>query len=179
MNKEKLRHYATVLGSHANSPWVTVFFFFVFFIDSLVLIIPVDSLLGATVSVAPRHAKKWLIASLLGFGSGLGLAAFLVNSQLSPWLMPWMEKLGYMETIRGFLEDAARYGYLSLTIGVFTVLPSLFGVLIGVIVGLNPWAVWAISFAGKILKVVLTVGLIFSGSQFLKKIFRWYLKTSV
>jgi membrane protein YqaA with SNARE-associated domain len=79
----------------------------------------------------------------------------------------------------GVVEHAQNYGYVELTIGVFTLLPSLFGVLIGVVVGLNPWAVWALALAGKVVKILATVWIIFSGSQVLKKYIRLWLKTSV
>jgi len=179
MKKEKLRHYANVIASNADAHWVTPFFFIIFFLDSLLLVIPVDSLLGASMSLRPRHIKKWLLASTLGFALGLGILALVANSHLQPWAFKWFEELGYFHHVEKVLEQAENYGYLSLTIGVFTILPSLFGVIIGVLVGLNPWVVWALSLGGKIVKLILTVWLIFSGSQVFKKILKIYLKTSV
>jgi hypothetical protein len=55
----------------------------------------------------------------------------------------------------------------------------LLGVIIGVIVKLNPYAVWGISLAGKLIKIFLTVWLIFSSSHAIKRVLRAYLKTSV
>lgn len=179
MNKEKLQHYANVLASHAGSYWVTPIFFLLFFIDSIILIIPVDSLLAATISLRPQGLKKWLIASVIGFASGLGLVAILVNTQLQPWFLNLFESWGYLDRVYDIINQAQDYGYWALTLGVFTLLPSLFGVLIGVLVHLNPWAVWAIALAGKLFKLFLTVWLIFSGSLALRKWLRLYLKTSL
>ena len=179
MKREKLRHYANVLSSHADAHWVTPLFFGLFFIDAVILVIPVDTLLGATVALKPEHKKKWVLASIIGYATSLALVAILVNSHLQPYLFELFESWGYMEHVRSMVEHAQNYGYIELTIAVFTLIPSLFGVLIGVVLGLNPFAVWAISLSGKITKILVTVWLVFTSSQYLKKWLRVWLKTSV
>jgi membrane protein YqaA with SNARE-associated domain len=179
MKKEKLRHYATVIAGHADSAWVTPVFFLMFFIDSLVLVLPVDSLMATTMTLRPQHVKKWLVASISGFALGLGILAAIANSKLQPLLFELMERWGYLNHAMDAVKHAQNYGYWELVFGVFTFVPSLFGVLAGVLVGLNPWAVWAISLGGKVVKILLTVKVIFSTSDLAKKILRFYLKTSV
>lgn len=179
MKKEKLRHYANVIASHADAPWVTPLFFFLFFIDSFLLLLPVDSLMAATLTMRPKHMKRWLFVSIVGFGLGLGVVAIIVNSQLQPYLFELFEKWGYFHHVEKVLSHAETYGYLELALGVFTIVPSLFGVLAGVVVNLNPWAVWAIAWVGKIIKILLTVWVIFSTSKAVKKVLKVYLKTSV
>lgn len=136
-------------------------------------------MLATTIALRPQHWKKWLTASVLGFAGGLGLVAILVNSHLQPWFMNLFESWGYLHHVQDVINQAQNYGYWALTVGVFTLLPSLFGVLIGVLVHLNPWAVWAISLAGKLFKIFLTVWLIFSGSLAVRRWIKLYLKTSV
>ena len=179
MKKEKLRHWANVISSHAESYWVTPLFFGLLLVDSIILFLPVDTLLAATITLKPRKMKIWILSSLAGFALGLGVVAVLVNSHLQPWLFEIFENWGYLHHVQDVVAHAQDYGYIELAIGVFTVLPSLFGVLIGVLVKLDPWIVWGISYAGKVFKVLLTVWLIFSSSNVLKKWLRVYLKTSV
>lgn len=179
MNKEKLRHYANVLTAHAESPWVTPLFFLLFLIDSVILIIPVDTLLAATVTLKPQQRRRWVLASVVGFAVGLGLVAIVANTQLQPYLFHLFQKWGYIQHVMAIMAHAENWGYIELTVSVFTFLPSLFGVLIGVVVGLNPWFVWVISLGGKVAKILVTVWLIFGGSQLLKKLLRPWLKTSL
>jgi membrane protein YqaA with SNARE-associated domain len=179
VKREKLRHYANVLSSHADAHWVTPLFFLLFFVDAVILVIPVDTLLAATVSLKPQQKKKWVISSILGYSTSLALVAILVNSHLQPYLFEMFNRWGYLNHVRDLVEHAQSYGYFELTVAVFTLVPALFGVLIGVLLGLNPWAAWAISLAGKIAKILVTVWLIFSSSQYLKKWLRIWLKTSV
>ena len=179
MKREKLRHYANVISTHAEAHWVTPLFFFLFFIDSVILFLPMDTLLAATISLKPHHRRKWVLASIFGFALGLGLVAILVNTELHPYLFQLFKKWGYFKDVMRIVEHAQNYGYIELAIGVFTFLPSIFGVLIGVIVGLNPWAVWSLALAGKVVKILATVWIIFSGSKVLKKYISLWLKTSV
>lgn len=179
MKKEKLRHWANVISSHAESYWVTPLFFGLFLLDSIILFLPVDTLLAATITLKPKKMKTWIFFSLLGFAIGLAIVAIIVNSHLQPWLFELFDNWGYLDHVREVVAHAQDYGYIELAIGAFTILPSLFGVLIGVLVGLDPWIVWGISYAGKVVKVFLTVWLIFSSSHVLKRWLRVYLKTSV
>jgi membrane protein YqaA with SNARE-associated domain len=142
-------------------------------------LIPIDALLAASISLKPQHRVKWVLWGVLGFSLGLGAVALLVNTHLQPYVFDFFNRRGYIDYLKEIVEHAQNYGYIELTIGVFTVLPSLFGVLIGVIVGLNPWIVWLLCMAGKVLKILVTVWLIFSGSQALKKYLRLWLKTSI
>lgn len=176
MKKEKLRHYANVISTHAESHWVAPLFFLLFFLDSMILFIPVDTLLAATISMKPHHRRKWVFAAILGFAMGLGTVAILVNTHLQPMVFNLVKRAGYFQHVMEIVEHAQNYGYIELTIGVFTFLPSLFGVLIGVIVGLNAWAVWALALAGKVVKILATVWLIFSGTQIFSKYIRLWLK---
>lgn len=179
MKREKLRHYANVISVHADAPWVTALWFGLFFIDSFLLFIPVDTLMAATLAMKPQHRVRWITWGLVGFGLGLGMVAILVNSQLQPWFFEQINHWGYVAHVQDVVSHAQSYGYLELTLGVYTVLPSLFGVLAGVLVHLNPWVVWAISFSGKVLKLLLTVWVVFGGHQTVKRWIKLYLKTSV
>ena len=178
MKKEKIRHYANVISSHADARWVTPFFFTIFFLDSFLLFIPVDYLLSATVLLRPRRKKIWLAAAISGFGLGLGLVAVLVNTHLQHYLFDLFNRWGYFHHVQNIIDHAQDYGYLELTLGVFTLVPSLFGVIAGVLVHLDPWVVWAISLAGKVLKLVLTVWVFQSGTRVVKRWLKIYLKTS-
>jgi len=179
MKKEKLLHYARKIVQHADAAWVGPFFFFFFFADALVMVLPADSLLGATASMHPKHLKKWAVLSCLGAASGLALAVLLGNTVLHNYLHALISEGGYYHRVGDILTHAQNYGYLELTIGVFTFLPCVIGAIAGAVVGLNPFWVFLIVLAAKLLKILLTLWLLYAGSGLLKRIVRWYLKTSV
>lgn len=179
MKREKLRHYANLLSIHAEAPWISVFWFVVFLLDSIVIVLPVDTLLAATLALKPERRVQWMSAALGGFGLGLAIVAVLVNSQLQPWFFEQINHWGYVAHVEDIVSHAQDYGYLELFLGVYTIVPSLFGVLAGVLVHLNPWIVWGIVFSGKILKLVLTVWVVFGGKKTVKRWIQLYLKTSV
>lgn len=177
--KERLRHYANLIASHAEASWVGPFFGILFFFDSMVLVLPSDSLLSAVIAINSKHVKKWLVYATIGFALGLALTTFLAVTHLQPLFVQWMERLGYGESFHKFIGEIREHGYWGLTVGVFTIVPCLFAVLAGAIVGLKAWAVWLISLGGKYLKLYLTVWLVLSSSNALKKWVKAYLKTSV
>lgn len=179
MKREKLENYAETLARHADAPWITPFFLFLFFIDSFLMVLPADSLLGATVAIRPKHVKKWAFFSCLGSALGLALAIFLAETVLHDYFFRLMAEGGFYHRVQEIIEHAQNYGYLELAIGVFTIVPSLIAGLAGVVVGLNPWIVFLLISSAKILKILLTLWLLYTGSHYLKKIVKIYVKTSV
>ncbi len=179
MNKGKLEHYAEVIAIHADAPWVTPLFFVLFFIDAFLMVLPADTLLGATVSIRPKHVKKWTVAACLGSSVGLGLAIILALTVLHEYFVRTTLEGGFYHKVQEIIAHAQDYGYLELSIGVFTIVPSILAGLAGVLVGLNPWVVWVLVVTAKLLKILLTLWLLYTGSTFLKKWVRLYLKTSV
>jgi len=179
MNKERIRHYSHVISAHADSAYATLLFSSTFFLDALIVVLPIDSIMSATLTLKPQHARKWVLSAMLGFSLGLGLVALMANSHLEPYLLSWIAKLGYSARLEEVLSHAQTHGYWELTLGSFTILPPIFGVLMGVSVGLNPWAVLFICVAGKMTKLVLMVWLAISSSPKIKKFLQVYLKTSV
>jgi len=179
VKKEKLEHYADELARHADAPWVTPLFFALFVLDAFVMVIPADTLLGATVSMRKKHLKKWLIVALAGSAIGLAIAMLLAQTVFHDYFIKLTSEGGAYHKVQDVINHAKNYGYIELSIGVFTVVPSIIAGLAGVIVGLNPWVVWVIIVAAKWLKIVLTLWLLYTGSNVVKKWIRLYLKTSV
>jgi|SRR5215831_3133993 len=176
MKKERLLQYARALAAHAEAPWVTPVFFFTFFLDSFLVFIPIDSLLGATVALRPRNAKKWVLAGIGGVTLGLGLGVVAANTFLHPHLLDLVHRIRIYPQVDEILRHAQAYGYFELTLGVFTVVPCIVGAIIGALLGLNPWAVLGIVVAAKVFRILLTVWLIHSGGTLLRKIVKFYLK---
>jgi membrane protein YqaA with SNARE-associated domain len=179
VKKEKLTHYAQTIASHADAHWVTPFFFFFFLFDSFLMILPADSLLSATIALRPRHVKKWLFFSILGAIVGFGLLVWFTDGILHEYFLRLIREKEAYHQARVILEHAENYGLVELTVGVLTVLPCMIGAVAGVLVGLNPWAVFGIVVAAKIVRILLTVVVVYTGKTYLKKIINFYLKTSI
>ncbi len=179
MKQEKLYHYAEVLARHADAPWLPLFFLILFFVDSFLMVLPADSLLGATVAIRPIHVKKWTFFACCGSILGLGVAVILGNYVLHDYMMELVAREGFYHKVAEILEHAQNYGYLELCIGVFTIVPSIIGALAGAVVGLNPWVVFVLVVTAKLIKILLTLWLLYTGSHYLKKFVKFYLKTSV
>jgi len=179
MNKDKLFAYARKIVDHADAHWVAPFFLVLFFLDAFLMVIPADSLLGATASLHPKHLKKWTICACLGASLGLGLAVLLGNTVLHNYLMNAISEGGFYHKVGDILQHVQNYGYVELSIGVFTVVPSVVGAIAGAVIGLNPYWVFLIVLSAKLLKILLTLWLLYTGSALVRKIIKIYLKTSV
>src|SRR5689334_10413471 len=127
MKKDKLIHYARLVISHADAPWVTSFFFFIFFVDTFLIFLPCDTFLGTTVALRPERLKKWLFASVSGVVVGLGLVVLLSNTYLNGVLHDWINSGKMYGQVTDILRHAQNYGFFELTIGVFTVVPCVVG----------------------------------------------------
>ena len=179
MKQEKLNRYALALATHAEAAWVTFFFFVLFLLDSILMFLPADSLLGATIILYPKRARRWLTVACLGSITGLAGAVILANTVLNDYLQKLVASDGVYHQVRDIIEHAQHYGYWELAAGVFTFVPSVIGAMAGTIVKLNPWLIFLIVTAAKLLKIFLTVWLLHAGGGALKRIIRVYLKTSV
>ena len=72
------------------------------------------------------------------------------------------------------LERAARFP--DVTLGVFTVIPCVIGAIAAAMIGMNPWAVYGIVVAAKLLRIILAVWILHSGGSLLKRAAKVYLK---
>ncbi|HCU24170.1 MAG TPA: hypothetical protein DF383_04055 [Deltaproteobacteria bacterium] len=176
MKKEKIVQYAEKIAAHADAHWVTPVFFLLFFLDSFLVFIPCDSLLGTTVAIRPRHVKKWVFAAVFGVMVGLGLVVLASYTFLHGYLYELVEKEGMYSQVKDILLHAQEYGYFELTLSVFTVVPCVIGSIAAAMIGMNPWAVYGIVVVAKILRIILAVWIIHSGGTLLKRWVRIYLK---
>jgi membrane protein YqaA with SNARE-associated domain len=176
MKKEKIAYYANRIASHADAPWVTPVFFLLFFLDSFLVFIPCDSLLGATAAIRPRHVKKWCIAAILGVIAGLALVVVAAYTFLHGYLYTWTQAEGFYSQVGDILAHAQQYGYVELTIGVFTFIPCVIGAIAAAMIGMNPWAVYGIVVAAKIMRIILAVWILHHGGSLLKRAAKVYLK---
>lgn len=176
MKKEKIAYYAEKIATHADAPWVTPVFFLLFFLDSFLVFIPCDSLLGTTVAMRPRHVKKWCFAAALGVVVGLGLVVVAAFTFLHGYLYTLTQADGMYAQVGDILAHAQEYGYVELTIGVFTVIPCVIGAIAAAMMGMNPWAVYGIVVAAKLLRIILAVWIIHHGGSLLKRAAKVYLK---
>lgn len=179
MKKERIARYAQRIAEHADAKWVAPVFFLLFFLDSLFVFIPCDSLLGTTVAIRPRHVVKWLTASVLGVVAGLGLVVLASYTFLHGYLDTLVNNSSLYSGVNDIVQHAQAYGYLELTISVFTFVPCVIGAIAAAMIGMNPWAVYGIVVAAKLLRVFLAVWIIHSGGTLLKRIVRVYLKIPV
>jgi len=179
MKKEKITQYAQKIAAHADSKWVTPVFFFLFFLDSFVVFIPCDSLLGTTVAIRPRHLVKWLVASVLGILLGLGLVVVASYTFLHGYLDVMVHHFSIYSKVNDIVQHAKEYGYFELTVSVFSVVPCVVGAIAASLIGMNPWAVYGIVVAAKLLRLFLAVWIIHSGGALLKRVVRAYLKIPV
>lgn len=178
MKKDRIVRYAQRIAEHADARWVTPVFFILFFVDSFLVFIPCDSLLGTTVAIRPRHVVKWLTASVLGIVAGLGLIVLASNTFLHGYLDTIVNNSMYSQ-VHDIVSHAQQWGYLELTVSVFTVVPCVIGAIAAAMIGMNPWAVFGIVVAAKLLRVFLAVWIIHSGGTLLKRMVRVYLKIPV
>ncbi|MCB1215699.1 MAG: hypothetical protein KDK66_09530 [Deltaproteobacteria bacterium] len=179
MKQERIRHYATLLAAGAESPWVSLAFFWLFFVDAIIMVIPTDAIMAAALSINHRHVRRWTIMSCFGFALGLGSAAWFLTSQFQPWAFQKLGDLGYLQQIHLWMEGKESFGYGALTVGVFTFFPCFFALVAGILANLNIVAVWAIATAGKLGKLLVIIALTLSGSKKLKKWLGLYAKTAV
>src|SRR5262245_53765945 len=112
MKKEKIAYYAYKIAAHADAPWVTPVFFLLFFLDSFLVFIPCDSLLGATVAIRPRHVKKWCFAAILGVVVGLGLVVVAAFTFLHGYLYTLTQDGGMYAQVGDIMTHAQEYGYV-------------------------------------------------------------------
>ncbi|MFO1464673.1 MAG: hypothetical protein U1F66_12935 [bacterium] len=179
MKKEKIAYYAQKIAAHADARWVAPVFFLLFFLDSFLVFIPCDSLLGTTVAIRPRHLVKWLLAAVLGVVAGLGLVVLASYTFLHGYLDTIINDYSMYARVKDIVQHAQQYGYFELTISVFTVVPCVIGAIAASMIGMNPWAVFGIVVAAKLLRVFLAVWIIHSGGTLLRRIVRVYLKIPV
>ncbi len=180
MKKEKLQSYARRIAVHADAFWVGPVFFLIFLVDSFVVFIPADSLFSTTFVLRPRHLKKWFIWSILGAACGFGLLIYLAHTVLHPFLMESIQGTGFYSQVGKYLEKHAyHYGLIELTVAVFTIVPLMVASLAGVVVGLNPWAIFGIVMAAKMVRLALTVWVVHAGKSAWKKIVSIYVKTNI
>lgn len=176
MKKDKIAYYANKIAAHADAHWVTPVFFILFFLDSFLVFIPCDSLLGATVAIRPRHVKKWCLAAILGVIVGLALVVLAAYTFLHGSLESWTQSGGIYSQVGDILTHAKEYGYVELTIGVFTFIPCVIGAIAAAMIGMNPWAVLGIVVAAKVTRIILAVWILHSGGSLLKRAAKVYLK---
>lgn len=179
MKKERLRHYANILASRADRPWIGPFFALLFFLDAIFSVFPSDSLLAAVVVIQPKHVKSWTLYASIGFALGLGLLTLLANSHLQPLFYQWLENWGYGENISSTLQEISLHGYGGLTLGAFTFVPCPISILAGIMVGLNPRIVFLITALGKYTKFFLMIWVALSGSNRMRKFAKKYLKAPI
>ncbi|MCE9624184.1 MAG: hypothetical protein K8R69_01835 [Deltaproteobacteria bacterium] len=179
MKKDRIVRYAQKIAAHADAKWVAPVFFLLFFIDSFLVFIPCDSLLGTTIAIRPRHTVKWMAAAVAGVVGGLGLVVLASYTFLHTYLSSVVQNHAMYSQVNDIVAHAQQYGYLELTVSVFTVVPCVIGAMAASLIGMNPWAVYGIVVAAKLLRVFLAVWIIHSGGTLIKKIVRVYLKIPV
>lgn len=179
MKREKIVHYAQKIAAHADAKWVAPVFFLLFFLDSFVVFIPCDSLLGTTVAIRPRHLVKWSLAAVLGLMVGLGLVVLASYTFLHGYLNDIVHHYSMYAKVNDIVQHAQEYGYFELTVSVFTVVPCVIGAIAASMIGMNPWAVYGIVVAAKLLRLFLAIWIIHSGGALLKRVVKAYLKIPV
>jgi len=154
---DKVIHLAHRISYYAHKPWVMAYFFFSFFLDSFVMFIPAEGLLAVAVLFAPDKKRVWFLFAVLGSLLGFFITYILTVSSLQHWLIDLIVEYDSGGFFYDITTHAAKYGYLNLSLAVFTVVPPIICLLAGIVIGLNPLIVFAIVFASKVFRIVLVI----------------------
>jgi len=150
------------LAIYAAKPWTPIFFFLIFFFDSFLVVIPSDPLLGLTASLVPGKRRAWLLASIGGVMAGLLLFMFLSLSSFQPIAINFLESYDLGNSFHNIHTHAHTFGYIELAAGVFTILPAIFGLVGGIVIGMDPAAVFFITALARVFRLV-SIMLVFRG----------------
>ena len=149
----KLVRWARRLAPYADKWWVTWFFAFFFFIDSYLMLIPIDGLMVITLVFVPHKVKKWFFAGLMGATLGYISLAFLTQSSFQHFLLSLIQDSGYMSTYQGMVFSLSQRGYVYLLLLTFTFMPQNICLVGSILVGLKPTLVLFILVASKLFKM--------------------------
>ena len=157
---DKVIHLAHRISYYAHMPWVMAYFFFSFFFDSFIMFIPADGLLAVAVLFAPDKKRVWFLIAVFGSLLGFLVTYILTLSSLQYWLIDLIVEYDSGGFFRDITTQAVKYGYLNLSLAVFTVVPPIICLLAGIVIGLNPLAVFAIVFVSKVFRIALMIFLV-------------------
>lgn len=139
---DKVIRYAMKIARYAHMPWVTLFFFLAFLLDSFLMFIPADGLLSVTVLFAPDKKRTWYLASLAGSLLGYVIFYFLTISSFQHLVLDFVTRMDYAQVFNEIVSRARHFGLLYLAVAVFVMIPPVFGMVAGIVIGLNPWSVF-------------------------------------
>ncbi len=149
----KLVRWARRLAPYANKWWVPWFFATFFFIDSYIMLIPIDGLMVITLVFVPHKMKKWFFAGLVGATLGYISISFLTESSFQHYILSWIQAWGYMASYQGLIVSLAQRGYIYLLLLTFTFMPQNICLVGSLLVGLQPTIVLFILVASKLFKM--------------------------
>ncbi|MBF0107156.1 MAG: hypothetical protein HQM16_17740 [Deltaproteobacteria bacterium] len=154
---QRIYNLAKKITHYAHMPWVTPFFLIIFFLDSFLMFIPADSLLAVSVLFAKDKKKKWYLTAMTGAFLGFLLFLYLTESQFRSITVAFIQDHDPHDLFGHITSHASKYGYFDLSLAVFTVVPSVFCLVGGIIINLNPSIVFAIVCASKAFRVWLVM----------------------
>lgn len=145
--------WAKKLVPHAEKTWVLYFFAVFFFIDSFILVMPIDGVMVVALVFVPHKLKKWFFYSVVGAGLGYVVMMFLTESSFQPMIVQWVQDWGSYETYQSTLANIHEHGYLYLSLAAYTVVPQNISLVTSLLADLNVYIVFFILVTSKIFKL--------------------------
>lgn len=149
----KLVKWARRLAPYADKKWVPLFFAAFFFIDSYVMLIPIDGLMVITLVFVPQKIKKWFFSGLVGATLGYITLMILTESQFQYLILHVIKSFGYFESYQKIVMALSERGYVYLMLLTFTFMPQNLCLIGSQLVGLNSEIVLLILITSKLFKM--------------------------
>lgn len=156
----KLIERAQRLTSMMHHAWLSLFFFLLFFAESFVMVIPADTLISVTANLVPGKKKQWFFFSMLGYLVGFAIIVLLITTSFKHEVINLFKNYGFMDHIDLLRQRFKHYGYAGLGMAILVGVPPILCMTACLLVKLNPWVVFFVTLAAKIVRVWLLIFLV-------------------
>jgi len=158
---------------HPRAPW---YLGALSFAESSFFPIPPDLMLAPMVLARRDRAWRYALLTTLMSVTG-GLAGFLIGTLAIDWIMPWLDRFGYLNTFGRAQAWFSTWGFWAILIAGFSPIPyKVFTIAAGAMsMALIPFAL--ASAVGRGARFFLVAGLIYWGGEPFERNLRRYVDT--
>lgn len=153
---EKTVRLAIKMAKVAHMPWVVWLLLFLFFIDSYIVVIPIDGVMAAALIFVPDRKRVWYLAGLVGAFLGYLIFYLLLTSSLHHDVTQYLMQLD-STAYKNILSHAQSYGYWYIAWGLLTVIPPIICLGAGLVSQLNPLVIFLMLCVAKVFRLWLVI----------------------
>jgi len=158
---------------HPRAPW---YLGALSFAESSFFPVPPDLMLAPMVLARRDRAWRYALLTTLMSVTG-GLAGFLIGTLAIDWIMPWLDRFGYLDTFARAQAWFSIWGFWAILVAGFSPIPyKVFTIAAGAMsMALIPFAL--ASAVGRGARFFLVAGLIYWGGEPFERNLRRYVDT--